>query len=597
MKSHIWLKTWILVLSVLMVCAACFGAAGETADSDFRIEGTTLVKYNGPGGEVTVPEGIEKLDAWAFEGRAVTKVNLPETLKEIESFCFFGCRQLTDITLPASLTNLEYDEEGIEHSQVFAYNRSLEAIHVAEGNPKYKSVDGVLFTADGKRLLYYPDGKNRGGKYAIPEGTEELGYSPFSAASLTAVYIPSTLKRFANYGNPFSAVDSLREINVSPDNRTYYSENGVLYSGNEMVCYPKEKAGTELKKEAFPDHVTRIGETAFSGNRNLKTAELPEGLEEVGWMSFISAEALKSVTIPASVNKISAYAFEYCPVLKQVTILNPDVELPDNSFLEEKYRDVNKYIIIQNSPQAVLYGYENSTTQAYAEKWGLKFESLGPAPGKTAEAVVAAEPEDAAENSSAGDAVQEGDFTIEGTTLVKYNGPGGEVTVPEGIEKLGKEAFAWTSVTKVNLPETLKEIDSYCFSQCRELSGITLPASLTNLEHDEKGINNAQVFAYNPLLKEIKVAEGNMNYKSVDGVLFTADGKQLLYFPDGKSGDYAIPEGTEIIGYTAFCKPNVASISIPASLRHVTGSDFSGTERNQCFTGQPFPLFKRRYSL
>ena len=48
--------------------------------------------------------------------------------------------------------------------------------------------------------------------------------------------------------------------------------------------------------------------------------------------------------------------------------------------IEEKYREINKYIIIQDSDQAVLYGYDNSTTQAYAEKWGLKFESLGPAP-------------------------------------------------------------------------------------------------------------------------------------------------------------------------------------------------------------------------
>ena len=31
------------------------------------------------------------------------------------------------------------------------------------------------------------------------------------------------------------------------------------------------------------------------------------------------------------------------------------------------------------------------------------------------------------------------DFTIKGTTLVKYNGKGREVTVPDGIEKLEKE--------------------------------------------------------------------------------------------------------------------------------------------------------------
>ena len=586
MERQTWCKIWILVISLMLVCAVCAGAAGETAGSEFTIEGTTLVKYNGPGGEVTVPDGIEKLDVWAFKNTEVTKVNLPETLKEIGSFCFFGCYDLTDITLPASLTILEYDQDGRKNSQIFAYNSSLKEIKVAEGNPNYKSVDGVLFTADGKKLLYYPDGKGVEGSYAIPEGTVELGYSPFGSAPLTSISIPSTLKNIGN-DNPFTAILSLKEVNVSPENKRYFSNNGILYSGNELICYPASKPGTELTKDVFPENVTCIGCSAFSGNENLVNVELPEGIEVVGWMSFVGSRKLESITVPASVTGIDAYAFDACHKLEKVVILNPEVILPDNSFVEEEYRELNKYIIIQDSEQAVLYGYENSTTQAYAEKWGLKFESLGPAPEKeTAEPETEAEnePKDPLAEQEARWAEEYKDFEIKGNTLVRYKGAGGEVTVPYMVEVLGEYAFNNSMVTKVNLPRGLKEIRSYCFWNCPELREITLPASLRNLEYsiDEKTgyvATQAMVFSDNPKLEAINVEEGNPLYKSIDGVLFTADGKTLLYYPDGKKADlYIIPEGTEEFGYTAFRNPEMTALYIPSTFRqlHSGGGDFSG---------------------
>ena len=39
----------------------------------------------------------------------------------------------------------------------------------------------------------------------------------------------------------------------------------------------------------------------------------------------------------------------------------------------------------------------------------------------------------------------------------------------------------------------------------------------------------------------------------VDGVIFSADGKTLIKYPDDKIGEeYTVPEGTEVIGENAF---------------------------------------------
>lgn len=605
-----------LMLAFVMLFSVCLTASAEKTESEFTIEGTTLVKYNGSGGEVTVPEGIEKIGSWAFDGSEVTKINLPETLKEIESFCFFDCRALKDITLPASLQYLEYSSDGNVNSQVFAFNTSLKKIKVAAGNPWYKSVDGVLFTADGKTLLYYPSGKDKYEDYAIPEGTERLGYSPFSEAYIGSLTIPSTLVNMCKFHNDFVGA-TVAEFIVSPDNPKFYAENGILCSGENLIAYPRAKQDKELTKDGFPEKVTQIGGGAFSSNQYLKTLEFPDRIETLGWMSCSNMQFLESVTIPASVESISAYCFDNCRNLRKVTILNPDVYLMTNEILEEEAREYNSYEIFLEDNHVVLYGYDGSTVQQYAEKYTLPFESLGSAPdterkkspytgivyqnnGSTHSIVTVDVPaeenqteqpdrDDAQSTQStqtaAPETAPETDlkyFEIEGTTLKKYCGPDEVVTVPDFITVLGAEAFSRTSVRKVILPEGLKEIRSYCFSDCPYLEDITLPASLENLEYSidpENGdqITQAQVFCRNPKLKAIKVAEGNTHYKSVDGVLFTADGKILLYYPDGKNvkGSYMIPEGTRGLGYTAFEDPQITAIYLPSTLRDLQGGDFN----------------------
>ena len=50
-------------------------------EQDFEIVRGTLIAYHGPGGEVVVPETVEKIAASAFRGnRSVEKVVLPKEI-------------------------------------------------------------------------------------------------------------------------------------------------------------------------------------------------------------------------------------------------------------------------------------------------------------------------------------------------------------------------------------------------------------------------------------------------------------------------------------------------------------------------------------
>ena len=100
------------------------------------------------------------------------------------------------------------------------------------------------------------------------------------------------------------------------------------------------------------------------------------------------------------------------------------------------------------------------------------------------------------------------------------------------------------------------------FVGCESLKSITLP----------KGVEDICLTAINSCigLEEIKVDEGNRNYKSKDGVLFSKDGKKLIQYPAGKKeSSYRIPEGVESIDHCAFdgCR-NLKLITIPKSAKY-----------------------------
>ena len=311
-------------------------------------------------------------------------MNLPESLKTIDNYCFHSCDTLEEITIPASVVD-------IMETQAFAYNTNLKAIHVAEGNPCYTSVDGVLFTGNGQKLLYYPAGKNRGGKYAIPEGTVSLGRTAFEGTGLTAVTLPSSLVTLEG-GNDFSSNCELEEIRVAEGNPRFRSVDGMLFDqAGKLLCYPAGRKTEILGANDFPAEMTAIGPWAFQYVQHLRSITVPNGIKTINWMCFTWAKSLESVILPASVDYIAGYAFADCPELRQVVILNPDayIVLDDERFSDD-YRAKMNFNIVDESPKAVLYGYEGSTAQEYAGLRDDTFVSLGQGPARNTDA--AAEP-------------------------------------------------------------------------------------------------------------------------------------------------------------------------------------------------------------
>ena len=116
----------------------------------------------------------------------------------------------------------------------------------------------------------------------------------------------------------FGMSNNLKAINVSKDNQTYMSKDGVLYTkdGTELLKYPQQK---EDKSFRIPRSVKKIGLTAFSGNKNIKKVKMSNHLTTIGAKAFYRT-TLEEIKIPNSVEIIESDAFDSCRNLKKVNI-------------------------------------------------------------------------------------------------------------------------------------------------------------------------------------------------------------------------------------------------------------------------------------
>ncbi|MBR6220958.1 MAG: leucine-rich repeat protein [Clostridia bacterium] len=97
-------------------------------------------------------------------------------------------------------------------------------------------------------------------------------------------------------------------------------------------------------------------------------------------------------------------------------------------------------------------------------------------PGETAQADTLSQAQAIQSNAS------DSDFVIENGVVVAYNGPGGNVTVPEGVTAIGEDAFAYnTSITHVTLPDGLRIIGEGSFTWAENLKSLTVPDGVQSI--------------------------------------------------------------------------------------------------------------------
>lgn len=177
-------------------------------------------------GDVVIPEHL------VYKGQSV-----PVT--SIDYMAFAWSEDLESLSIPASVSEIS----AFSYSNGLSECLNLEKIEVAEGNPSYKSVDGVLFSKDGTQLLAYPASRP-GDSYTVPKEVEKIS------------------------DRAFKGCKNLKEILVEEGNPNYRSVDGVLFTenydgGDCLFAYP---IGNEADRYVVPETVTGIANDAFYGS-------------------------------------------------------------------------------------------------------------------------------------------------------------------------------------------------------------------------------------------------------------------------------------------------------------------------------------------
>ena len=156
---------------------------------------------------IVIPDSVTSIGTYAFsECSSLTSVTIPDSVTSIGYAAFEYCSSLTSIVIPDSVTYIGY----------YAFYRcsNLININVNENNTAYQSINGNLYTKDGKNLVQYAIGKTDT-SFTIPDSVTSIGdYAFYGCSSLTSIVIPDSVTSIGNYA--FYGCSSLPSI-VIPD--------------------------------------------------------------------------------------------------------------------------------------------------------------------------------------------------------------------------------------------------------------------------------------------------------------------------------------------------------------------------------------------
>ena len=125
----------------------------------------------------------------------------------------------------------------------------------------------------------------------IPDSVTDIGeYSFYQCSGLTSVTIPESVVSIRE--SAFFGCSGITNITVNENNKSYSSENGILYNKDKtmLITCPAGKTGS-IK---IPDSVKNIGWRAFLGCTGLTSIKIPDSVKSIGWNAFIFCAGLKS---------------------------------------------------------------------------------------------------------------------------------------------------------------------------------------------------------------------------------------------------------------------------------------------------------------
>lgn len=317
--------------------------------------------------EITIPKSVTEVREHGFDNTGVTDVTVPASVEKMgcEAFGGFYAKKITledglkrldyfslngfSVTKISIPASVEYIEEG-----ALAGLSALHEVTVDSANENYRSYGGNLYTKDRSVLLCRPAAKSAT-SFTVGSPVKRIGsYAMFQSENLQEVIINNGVEEIGS--NAFRWCYNLEKVTM-PD------------TGKKIEACAFEE--TAIKEMKIPDGITRIEVATFYCCSNLETVEIPDSVTELSADSFWGCVKLTEVVLPENLEKIGYYAFNHTG-LNKINV-PPSVKIIDNGALGYKLKDG----VITKKEDFEIYGISGTEAQKYAERNNIKFISTG----------------------------------------------------------------------------------------------------------------------------------------------------------------------------------------------------------------------------
>ena len=344
--------------------------------------------------EISIADSVKSIGACAFMQTDLRVFTIQNSVKKLVNRVLSSCKKLTKVKMrgivkiiygsdeyfPVFQFDVDSPVKTIEltsslNLEIFMY-LSAENIVVSKNDPKYTSIDGLLYTKDGKSLVRIPNLRK---KAVIADGCEEFcttavewagdddGDPYMGCEDLKTIVLPESIRTIntkkhltrwgtssyaeehhtdktdyisftiANKNMPWEQVSLLHKKFNTPY-ETLQKEVPAVFGPGAEQGFITPKDGTVLLKYVgkddnvcIPQGITKIEKNAFASS-TLKNVVFPEGLEKIGENAFANCKKLTKVTIPKSVDIIDQDAFSKCKNLKKITFKGTPSDISPYAF-------------------------------------------------------------------------------------------------------------------------------------------------------------------------------------------------------------------------------------------------------------------------
>ncbi len=219
-----------------------------------------IVKYKGNDKFAVIPDTIEGL-----------------TVKTINASAFSD-RIVTELTLPAGIENVS--------AKMINNTKELQYIYISGDSENYISVNGVIYTADGKTLVMYPGGRTGEAEFAV--GVTRIGDRAFYGCRISGAALPDTVEEIGE--SAFESCLQLQKIDIPGNVKAIkpYAfcgsglESAKLNPGTESIGTGAFES-TKIMEMYLPDSVTETGSYILGSERGarISACEPGEGLQSL----------------------------------------------------------------------------------------------------------------------------------------------------------------------------------------------------------------------------------------------------------------------------------------------------------------------------